>query len=267
MGPTEQGSDAVTVVSHSRSFIFVSQRKAASTSITAALSPLCADDDVIVNLASGERYAPEHDDDDFGSIQPRNAMVFRDVLPMNRNGPGSGHILPGNIRKTVGGRVWDEYFKFAVVRNPWDWFVSLYCWKLGGNWPQQGRSHHYSLRGYLRSRYRLYRALPNYALGRHRANVESILKRGWFAAFISDMPAFYFLDGRPCSDYYIRFENLQQGYDEVCRQMGFPRRPLPRTKNRVRDGNREYREYYTDWSREYIAQQCRPVIDDFDYRF
>ncbi len=257
----------MTILSHSRKFIFVSERRAASTSISASLSPLCADDDVVVARDSLDAYAPEYDEDDFGSIRPRNELVFRDVLPMTRKGPGSRHILPGDIRKVVGDRVWDEYFKFTVVRNPWDWFVSLYCWKLRGDWPQQGRSHHQSLRGYLRSRYRLYRTLPNHALGRHRANVELILKRGWFAAFLSEVPAFYCLDGRPYADYCIRFENLQQGYDEVCRRLRIPCRPLPRTKNRVRGGNRGYREYYTDWSREHIARQCRPVIDAFDYRF
>lgn len=253
----------MTIISHSRSFIFVCPRKVASTSLMLSLTPLCTDDDVIVRDGMDtSSYALDSTEFDLPPV--RNAYPLIGSVKMTG---GQRHIPPERIRKTVGDRVWDEYFKFTVVRNPWDWFVSLYCWKLGGDWPLQRRSHHRSLLGFLRSRYRLCRTGPNYLLGRHRANVEIILKRGWFDSFLSDAAAFYFLDGRAYADYHIRFEKLAQDYDEVCRRLRLPRRPLPKTRDKTRDRNLEYREYFTDWSREHIARQCRPVIDAFGYRF
>lgn len=253
----------MTIISHSRSFIFVCPRKVASTSLMLSLTPFCTDEDVVVrDLLDTSFYGLDSTEFDLPPV--RNAHALTDP---DRMTGGQRHVLPEKIRKTVGDRVWDEYFKFTVVRNPWDWFVSLYCWKLGGDWLLQRPSHHRSLLGFLRSRYRLCRTEPNYLLGRHRANVEIILKRGWFESFISDVTAFYCLDGRPYADYYIRFEKLEQDHDEVCRRMGLPRRPLPKTRDKTRDRNVEYREYYTDWSREYIARQCHPVIDAFGYRF
>lgn len=253
----------MTIISHSHSFIFVSPRKVASTSLMLSLTPLCTDDDVIVrDVLDNSFYGL--DSTEFELPPDRNAYPLIHSATMTA---GQRHIRPQRIRKTVGDRVWDEYFKFTVVRNPWDWFVSLYCWKLGGDWLLQKRSHHSSLHGFLRSRYRLCRLEPNYILGRHRANIETILKRGWFDSFLSDAARFYFLDGRAYADHYIRFENLAQGYDEVCRRLRLPRQPLPKTRDKTRDRSREYREYYTDWAREYIAQQCRPIIDAFGYRY
>lgn len=253
----------MTIISHSRNFIFVCPRKVASTTLMLSLTPVCTDEDVIVRdvLDTSSR---DLDSTEFDLPQVRNAHTLVDS---DRITGGQRHIPPERIRKTVGDRVWDEYFKFTVVRNPWDWFVSLYCWKLGGDWLLQRRSHHRSLLGFLRLRYRLCRTGPNYLLGRHRANVEIILKRGWFDPFISEVTAFSFLDGRAYADYYIRFERLAQDHGEVCRRLRLPRHPLPKTRDKTRDRNREYREYYTDWSREYIARQCRPVIDAFGYRF
>ncbi len=254
----------MSIISHRHKFIFVCPRKVATTSILASLSPLCAAEDVIV----GDPWAKvvsAVDDDGLRMAPSRNAHEFTGASL-----PGGRHILPATIRQTVTAGEWDDYFKFTVVRNPWDWFVSLYCWKIRADWPAYRRgwkwSDHRSLRAFLRTHYRLYRSLPNYALGRHRQHIEFILKRGWFARFMGDLPGFYFLDGRRYADYYIRFEHLQRDYDEVCRLLQFPRRRLPR-ENRLRDGNEDYRAYYTDWSRARVARELQRIIAGFGYRF
>ena len=257
----------MSIISHRHKFIFVCPRKVATTSILASLAPRCAAADVIV----GDPWTvsvPEVDDDEFRMPQSRNAHLFPGIAGLRG---GQRHLLPATIRQTVEAGVWDDYFKFTVVRNPWDWFVSMYCWKVRGDWPRYrqggGGVGHRSLRGFLRTHYRLYRSWPNYALGRHRRNVEMILKRGWFARFMSDLPGFYFLDGQRYADYYIRFEHLQRDYDEVCRRLQLPRQRLPRTKSRLREGGDDYRDYYTDWSRAHVARELAPIIAAFGYRF
>ena len=81
------------------------------------------------------------------------------------------------------------------------------------------------------------------------------------------IPWFYFSRGEACMDYVIRFENLQQGCDEACRRLGLPLQSLPRTHSRLRPAGDDYRDYYTDFSREYVADLRRPMIAAFGYRF
>ncbi len=260
----------MTMISHSHKFIFVRPLKVASTSILASLAPLCQDEDILIIDPALDAFDPDVDADDIGEVRMRNAHVFAD-LAVGRQKRGV-HIPPERIRKAVGDRVWEEYFKFTVVRNPWDWFVSLYYYKLRNDWPRRihdarkAVSPRRRLVG-VRTSYRLRRALPNFELGRHKENIEFILKKHWLAKQLAAMPTFYFYAGRRYAAYYIRFENIEHDYDEVCRRLHLPRQSLPKRKNKVRDKNSDYHEYYTDWSREYLARQCRQIIDSFGYRF
>ena len=253
----------MTMISHSRKFIFVRPYKVASTSILTSLAPLCKDDDVLVIDPVLDAFDPTVDDDG-GELRMRNAHVFAD-LSVSRMSRGV-HILPERIKKTVGDGVWDEYFKFTVVRNPWDWFVSFYYYRIRVNWPKDILAARRLLID-ARTRYRLRRVLPNFEIGRHKENIEFILKKNYFAKQIAAMPKFYFVDGRQYAAYYIRFENLDRGYDEVRRLLQLPRQSLPKRKSRTREKKSDYRDYYTDWSRAYIARRFRQIIDAFGYRF
>ncbi len=247
----------MTIVSHKHRFIFVCPRKVAGTSIRLNLSPLCGDGDVI---AGDETFRPGVDADEYGTMRARN-----------NDGYSQPHILPDDIRRRVGEQVWNDYFKFTVVRNPWDLFVSLYFYKFKVDWPNLVRDAGGIVQrgglGNARLHLRLRRARRDFARGRHREGIEFSLRKGLFAALVAEIPAFYFSDGEPFADYYIRFENLQDDYNEVCGLLKLPRRDLPRTKTRVREKNRHYHDYYTDYSSACITRQCGAMADAFGYRF
>lgn len=246
----------MTIVSHSRRFVFVRPYKVASSSIMVCLARACTDDDVVFDVPM---VNSEFDADARGDVTCQNA-IFDDW---------SGHPRPhppaAVVRKIVGTAVWDDYFKFSVVRNPWDWLVSLYWWRL-----HIWREHVMrppSLRARLFNPRRRWR-LMQVRRSEIKRNLERVLRRGWFEPVLERWPKFYLVDESPCLDFYIRFEHLQTDYDVLCRRLELPIGPLPRTKYWSRPKSLlHYRDCYTTWSRDYVARRYARLIEIFDYRF
>ena len=254
----------MSIISHRRKFIFVHVPKTAGKSVHVSLSRWLGEDDATSYGAIDEfpvlRFDRHTDDDDFGAVPMRYS-----------DGSGAsygGHDLPDEIRRKVGESVWTTYFKFTVARNPWDLLVSYLHYKLDpGHWPAVWRRR--GPAAFVRNApraLRLFQLRREFARGRRKESVEAMLREGLFRK-IEEMPRFYFSRGQVCADCVIRFESLQQGYDEVRRRLGLPPQSLPRTNTRPRPKNTDYRDYYTDFSREYVADLCRPMVDAFGYRF
>lgn len=244
----------MTIVSHSRKFIFVRPNKVASSSIMVSLSRLCTDDDVVLDSPADTEFAAAA----VGSVAPRNVEIF-DEYRTHRV-----HCPAAVVRKVIGAVVWDDYFKFSVVRNPWDWFVSMYWWRLYVYRRIVRRPP--SLRAAIlnpRRRWRLMQAHRSEI----RQSVERALRRRWHEAKLERWPKFYLIDERRCLDLYIRFEHLQADYDALCRRLELPTDPLPRTKYWSRPKSLHYRDHYTTWSRDYIARRYAKLIEIFDYKF
>ena len=244
------------IISHKHKFIFVCPRKAATTSVQISLSRSCSEDDVLIHDRpfSGDIYST-----DFGVLSARNATAF----PTFTN-----HTLPSKIRERIGAKIWDEYFKFTIVRNPWDLLVSFVHHKFGPDWRY---IHRLSLRQWrhlyaVRRHFYKHRARGFFNHGHKKESVELILRKDAFP-YVAEIPRFYFIDGEKYADYYIRYEDLQRDYDEVCRMLRLPRYSLPKTRDKVRKKDDDYHDYYTDWSRDYIAGLCHETIDAFGYRF
>jgi hypothetical protein len=130
------------------------------------------------------------------------------------------------------------YYKFAVVRNPWDRFVSgwLYCENLRDR----------PMRDVLRH-------LPQ--LEHDYVHVTRLQRSTLFDA-----------SGYLIVDRVIPFENLQLAFDEVCRTIGKPLELLPHAlKNETR---RHYSEYFEDpTDRGLFMRHFALDVDTFEYSF
>ncbi|NPD68131.1 sulfotransferase family 2 domain-containing protein [Lichenicola cladoniae] len=91
------------IISHKYRFIFLKTTKTAGTSLEVFLSTVCAETDVVTPF--GNPFPPH---------RPRNFDGFYN------------HIAGDEVRTRVGDDIWNEYFKFCVVRNPWDKVISHY---------------------------------------------------------------------------------------------------------------------------------------------
>ena len=127
---------------------------------------------------------------------------------------------------------WDEYFKFAFVRNPWDLLVSWY---------------NYDKRGY--------RKFKKYILNKAWYEPKHLFK-GCFDR-ISDN------NGNIIVDFVGRFENIREDFQYVCKQIGIEA-DLPH-KNKGKRG--DYRKYYNSAMAEVVEQEFAKDIEVFGYKF
>lgn len=141
----------------------------------------------------------------------------------------------------------DGLFKFAFVRNPWDWQVSCY--------------HHL-----LRDRPELLAATPDFGaylrakLADHAPRqIKLDATRFPQRQFVVD------LQGQPIVDFVGHFERLREDTETVFRRLGLPAPPLPHKRRSQRE--RDYRGYYDDALAALVAEKFRVDIDSFGYRF
>jgi hypothetical protein len=106
------------IVSHEHGFIFVKTRKTGGTSVEIALSEHCGPDDIITRIVDeDEAYRTE-----LGFRGPQHTQI------PGQAGEFFHHMPAAEIRRTIGEPVWNSYFKFTIVRNPYDQTVSRYWW-------------------------------------------------------------------------------------------------------------------------------------------
>lgn len=181
----------------------------------------------------------------------------------------AAHIPPEYARDKLPRDVWNSYFKFAFVRNPWDWVISFYLFR----WDQI----HGIRRGDLwKKPHCLPRRIP-LILQRKYGKFDE----GCFARFRQDMKAFRrgidsdnryqhrFLadaDGRILIDYVGRYERLQDDFNVACDAIGIPRKRLP-VRNVGRYRERDYTRYYTPATIELVRKHYARDIREFGYSF
>ena len=259
------------IVSHKHKFIFIRPRKVAGTSLSIALEPSLGDSDVQLFTPEERRSLAGIDGDDARPVRPRNADALHIRDP---------HVLPSTIMETFGEDVWECYFKFTIVRNPWDWFVSLHVYwmrwydfkvKVEGPLFNSDRARELYRRAKASPLLRHGRdsrlARQLLRAGRVEESVELALRRRLYSAHFANMEQHYFLHGRRYADSYLRFESVQEDYGRLCRRFGIEPQALPRRKTELRPDHDDYRRYYTTWSQQQIANNCAKVAESFDYRF
>ena len=136
----------MTIISHSRKFIFVKTMKTAGTSLEMALSKYCSDGDILAPLGDPGEEDKRREIAGIGSrnysrplAEYRLQQRLQKLVRGRREVKYAEHAPAWQIRRRLGEDIWSDYFKFAVVRNPFDRCVSRFYYTT--RWFDDRNSH------------------------------------------------------------------------------------------------------------------------------
>lgn len=156
------------------------------------------------------------------------------------------HLTAFTMRNFMHEHEWDEKFKFAFVRNPWDRVVSQYHHRLGVN-QQNIRSKGITFNDWVIEVY-------------HKKNTEY---RNFNSMFLPQKDWLSDMNGNIIVDYIGRFENLDEDLEFIKNKLGIEKStPHLRASKRAK-----YQEYYNKETRDIVAQYFSKDIEHFNYSF
>lgn len=232
------------IISHTHRFLFLKSLKTAGTSVEAALSQSCSGDDVVTPLNDFK-----HNRDETGGLV-HHAMNAEKLTWWDKEAIGQ-HVDALTMKNNLADSVWNGYYKFSIVRNPWDRMVSMFTW-LNRNNPRtrpQKRMYHYL-------------GIPFNEMTEIKKLFREFVRNG-----IETNDRFYFIDGNLCVNFVIHYEKLTEDLGRLRQELKLPEMTLPRLKTGIRPGKHHYSEYYDEETKELVARVHQKDIETFGYHF
>jgi hypothetical protein len=159
------------------------------------------------------------------------------------------HTKAAKVREVLG-PVWNECFKFAFIRNPWDLMVSSYHWWL--IYAEIFPALHDDI-----ARIREMGSFSVFIRSEFGRSMLNEHRGGDLTEWISD-------GDEIIVDFVGRYENLNEDWSKVCQALQVPVLPLGQENQVVRQ---DYRVFYDDESRELVANRFARTIELFGYLF
>jgi chondroitin 4-sulfotransferase 11 len=146
-----------------------------------------------------------------------------------------------------------SYFKFAFVRNPWDWIVSEFHFRKQKTCtiPSNEEFDVKSLERYFGCDSCSWAEMHYFKIGRVGTGYQK---------------SFLYVDDKLAVDYVGRFERYAEHLGEICSVLGIDKRSvLARHENSTR--HLPYQQYYNDETKEHVRRLFEEDIDTFKYAF
>ena len=156
--------------------------------------------------------------------------------------------------------IFQTYFKFCVVRNPWDRLVSEYNFQRNKDRPKRDKLHIYDEHGAKRGFAEWVRvafADPHHYRGEDWAGDVSPHIHRW-----SPQVDWISLDGRIAVDFVARIENINQDFKEIRKKIGLAPKDFPHTNAKW---HWHYSHYYDPATRDLVSTYYARDIEAFKY--
>lgn len=157
------------------------------------------------------------------------------------------HSKLSRYKKLLDADLYQQLFKFATIRNPWDKMISHYF------------SPHRGTDKWDREEFVL---LVN--------NAATLQDYVTLPSFRDRLEKHFGLPARPRPldrdiDCLIRFENLNDDFNKACKKIGLP--DVPALPVRNRSTRKHYSRYYDDELRDIVGKKFMNEIEYGDYEF
>lgn len=212
------------IISHKNKFIFLKTKKTAGTSIEISLSRYCGEKDILTPLAPEDEKLRER----FG-IKPRNYLN-----PITNKPKFFNHYKATKVKKLIGDKVWNTYYKFSFDRNPWDKVISHYYFRT------EKSKQNISFEEFVQLK--KYQGAYNYPI--------------------------YTINDQIAVDYLGKYETLEDDLFKICKEIGVVFDGwLPKAKGGYRKDQRHYRTQYNNLQKLLIENYFKKEIDLLGYKF
>ena len=212
------------LISHKHRFIFIHIYKTAGSSVRTALRPFIFYSELQLPILRMFRRI---------GIRPPlilNPMPFED-----------SHNSAAEAVKVIGQKVFDKYFSFAFVRNPWDWQVSYYNFHV--KWTPR---------------------TPNPWIDQIKSFPDFTAYIRWRCANPELQKDFiYSADEKLLVNFVGRYENINEDFQTICNRIGI-RAELPMANV---SKTKPYQEYYAPETVELVRKTFAADIRLFGYDF
>ncbi|MEL6454976.1 MAG: sulfotransferase family 2 domain-containing protein [Cyanobacteria bacterium J06623_5] len=236
------------LLSHRKKFIYTKTVKTAGTSVESYFEKYC--------MPEGD-WTFSHQREEY--VSHSGIVGYRGRQPKGKK--WLNHMSAQKIQTGVGIDVWNNYFKFCVIRNPYTKLVSAY--------------HHFIERSQKPTfKERVIQQLKKIKTG--RTDPADLIQgttaperfRSWIkhGGWIDDRDK-YFIEGQVCIDHFIMQEDLESGVEEVCDILRIPYEPnrLPKLKKRKAKTKIPLSEYYDRETVDIIHHRYAFEIEKFGY--
>lgn len=157
------------------------------------------------------------------------------------------HLTAKELKLRVSRNIWRNYFKFAVVRNPWSRAVSEYNW--------------YLRFGPLVTFHEWVGSL------RHRLKINSTINIDEIGHNIEQHKFIYDVRGKLLVDKVIRFENLKDEFKTICEKNSWDLNLIHDENTKTSSNKNDWRNFYDVETAKEIAEIYKVDIQTFGYNY
>lgn len=208
----------MVLISFEKKFIYIKTMKTAGSSVESFFGMFCCDDK--------KNY--KYSDKTKSNISNNGIIGFRLFKDGSKWEP---HLKAHKILEYIGREKFNSYIKFCVIRNPFDYLVSLYEYQ-----------------------------------NRHDKNKISF-KKFIFQNKLNNWDL-YNIDNKPVCDFYIRYENLEEDVRKLLKLLKIEdyNVEIPKHKSGIRK-NKNYKDYYDLETRKYVENLFKNELSYHNYKF